>query len=896
MTQTKQRYGVQALLCIVLAVQIPAHGEPLQFRHYFVDANLPGSQWGQTALVDIDRDGDLDFITGRTNGDIRWYEFNKTDNTWAPHLLGRDSPSDVGGVAMDVDEDGRVDFVAGGAWYRQPTELNDAPWARHVFDEKLVAVHDIVAADLDGDGRPEVATLSDKSDLRYYRIPAGQETDAWPMTKVWTGVHAGLAAGDLDGDGDVDLVRSQIWLENQGRGTRWKERQFCGIPWANRREKKFYYRASRSWIADINRDGRLDIVLTENEIPGGRIAWFEAPENAKQPNWKPHFLTASDDETRGPYHSLQLADFDSDGDLDVFAGEMEWLGEAPHRWFIWENANGDGSKFVERVILDKQLGTHETQAGDVDGDGDIDLVGKLWRPRPENGNRGRNHVDFLENLLVNDRKNNAASRKSIQVWYGQQQRFGHLGRAQRWINVLGRVSEPDGLSSATMRVNDGESRPLTIGSDTHRLADDGDFNAELAWEELRADKNRLQVKATWQDGTSKHSDVEIEVARETKWALPYYVDFRNVHNLQDVVQVVDGKWRLTPEGVRTSRPYYDRVLAMGDRSWENYEATIRFTLHGFAPPQAGPPTYNVTHVGVALRWRGHTKDGRQPSRQWYPLGAQGEFLIKPDLSQCQWRVLPSQKQRTYARAVQKIDLNQPLRIKAQVATISSGDTRYRFKLWAEGEPEPLAWGVEHIEKGDEDFPSGSLCLVPHNTDVTYHEIRVEPLVGPVIAWSARPGPGALHYSALAGGVRGARGDKYEVEAIPNGAKLQSIQVSLSENRQLVQGIRLSSQRDDGSVLVSTIGTMGDVIHHELRIPEERSCIGISGASGWFLDRLQFDFDDGTNSPRYGGSGGDTTFQLRLQRRNGKYVGRLRGFHGTSETAIETIGLIFDPAE
>ncbi len=34
----------------------------------------------------------------------------------------------------------------------------------------------------------------------------------------------------------------------------------------------------------------------------------------------------------------------------------------------------------------------------LDGDGDIDLVGKLWRPVPDNGNRGRNHVDFLENL------------------------------------------------------------------------------------------------------------------------------------------------------------------------------------------------------------------------------------------------------------------------------------------------------------------------------------------------------------------------------------------------------------------------------------------------------------------------------------------------------------------
>jgi len=39
----------------------------------------------------------------------------------------------------------------------------------------------------------------------------------------------------------------------------------------------------------------------------------------------------------------------------------------------------------------------------VDGDGDLDIISKLWRPRPDNANRGRNHVDLLENLLIESR-------------------------------------------------------------------------------------------------------------------------------------------------------------------------------------------------------------------------------------------------------------------------------------------------------------------------------------------------------------------------------------------------------------------------------------------------------------------------------------------------------------
>ena len=99
---------------------------------------------------------------------------------------------------------------------------------------------------------------------------------------------------------------------------------------------------------------------------------------------------------RGPYHSLALADFDLDGDKDIFAGEMEWLGELPFRWFIWENLS-DG-KFKENVILDNGLGTHEAVIGDVDGDGDMDIAGKLWRPVDVNSNGGNNHADYLENL------------------------------------------------------------------------------------------------------------------------------------------------------------------------------------------------------------------------------------------------------------------------------------------------------------------------------------------------------------------------------------------------------------------------------------------------------------------------------------------------------------------
>lgn len=366
------------------------------FRHHFIDRDLPGDSYGQTSLVDVDGDGDLDFITGGkdANKTVYWFEFQSAD-VWVRHVLGTQHPSDVGGTALDVDGDGRVDHVSGGVWFRSTGRPRAEPFERIVFDGDLSAVHDLVAADLDRDGRRDVITMSDKNNLRWYRIPADAR-QPWERHDIGGGVHAGVAIGDIDGDGDPDVARSNVWFENaDGNALRWVEHP---VPFGNPRPP--YPLATRCVVADVNRDGRSDLVMTENEIRAGKIAWLENADGAGA-NWIVHELPAGDPVPRGAYHSLAVADFDRDGDLDVFTVEMEAIaGDRLPRWYIWENVDGKGAgaTFVERVILDEGLGGHEAVAGDVDGDGDLDFCSKLWRPRKDNANGGRNHADFVENV------------------------------------------------------------------------------------------------------------------------------------------------------------------------------------------------------------------------------------------------------------------------------------------------------------------------------------------------------------------------------------------------------------------------------------------------------------------------------------------------------------------
>jgi hypothetical protein len=368
----------------------------MRFAHHFADRQLPGTSMGQTALADLDGDGDLDFITGQSRGRIFWYEFEQADR-WRRHVLGLQSPSDVGGAALDVDGDGWVDFVAGGAWYQNPGPPAGNPFRRHVFDSRLEAVHDVVLGDVDGDGATDVLTMSDRNDLRWYGISA-DPCQEWSRRTIGPAVHSGISVGDLDRDGDLDVVRSNVWFENKDSGQTWRMHTITE-PWGAP-VPPFAVNATQTETVDLNRDGRLDIVICDGENPNSRIAWLEAPDEPRAQAWTVHDLPRGDPLPRGALHSLQVADFDGDGDPDIFTVEMErFPGARPPRWFIWENEDGQG-RFAERVVLDANLGGHEAVAGDVDADGDIDVCSKPWSAAASNAVGGSHHLDFLENTLL----------------------------------------------------------------------------------------------------------------------------------------------------------------------------------------------------------------------------------------------------------------------------------------------------------------------------------------------------------------------------------------------------------------------------------------------------------------------------------------------------------------
>lgn len=379
------------------------------FEHHFVTRDLPGkSDWGYgcPTLADFDNDGDPDYSFSGSEG-LYWFE-NEGLESWARHDVGKMGLRALGANSLDVDGDGWVDIIIGGMWYRNPQNPKEAKFEKYGYDPEIQSnIHDIVIEDVDGDGKKDVIVMGEDAGLLWYSIPEDPR-DIWLKDTITLDVlesrdhiHAGFfpkGIGDLDDDGDADVVLPDRWLENNDNGMNWKKHS---LPFGKRGP---FGMSSRSWITDLDNDGDADIVMTDCDQVASRAAWLENI-GGDIPEFTTRFLPFSAPGIRGSFHSLFVGDLDNDGDKDIFSCDQEDDSIPPEgaspRWYVWENIGDlNNPVFEERVILDNKIGGHDALVGDLDNDGDPDIISKVWNLWPGSGNNGVEHADVLENKIV----------------------------------------------------------------------------------------------------------------------------------------------------------------------------------------------------------------------------------------------------------------------------------------------------------------------------------------------------------------------------------------------------------------------------------------------------------------------------------------------------------------
>jgi hypothetical protein len=342
---------------------------------------------------------------------------------------------------------------------------------------------------------------------------------------------------------------------------------------------------------------------------------------------------------------------------------------------------------------------------------------------------------------------------SINVWHGNNQSFGQVGTPQNWLNILGNVSDPDGVASVVYTLNGSAQRTLALGPDARRLASMGDFNIDIPITDsaLLVGANTVHITATDNLSNISSQAITVNYATGNVWPLPYSMDWATA-SFPGEAQPVDGLWSQTAAGLRPQVVDYDRLVVVGDinAAWDDWEITIPITVHSFDYVGAFNAVSSGPGVGLVAVWPGHSDNPvvcTQPKCGWLPLGAFVWFDAEASRNFNNQSAPPlygmfklgSASTVEYARDVSGLrsQLGVGYYWKARVERgLSNARAIYRLKVWPIGGAEPPDWLVTGISENNE-VPSGSIGLLAHHADATFGNLSITPgpfpdSTGPVI--------------------------------------------------------------------------------------------------------------------------------------------------------------------
>lgn len=337
-----------------------------------------------------------------------------------------------------------------------------------------------------------------------------------------------------------------------------------------------------------------------------------------------------------------------------------------------------------------------------------------------------------------------SSGPTINVWYGDSQNFGgRSGQSQRWVNILGRVNDPDGVKSLRYQLNEGEAQKLSLGPFAssnlcrdRRIYDKGDFNIEIATSDLNAGTNTITLTALDKKDQSSTKEMSFTYKKQTA-GLPYVVNWTNQSSIQNAAHVVDGKWSKNGSTIGTDQAFwgYDRSVAIGDINWTDYEVTVPITIRGFDPDGFKSPS-NGPGVGVIMRWQGHYGQGEGPyGDQWpecqprvgfMPFGVLGWYRWRASTGEYSLHFYGNNEKVIKENSTINLEFDVAYNFKVRVTTDPEQGHVYSMKVWRAGNLEPESWSVGPVKSPDS-LANGSLLLVSHHADATFGTVRVKPM-------------------------------------------------------------------------------------------------------------------------------------------------------------------------